>query len=334
MACSASDQLLACVCPRFVTPSRFAPFRSDVIATPAYIVSKITAVSHAEHQHIALSYQLTVYQQHVPVIVSPYLHIISIIGTRALTHELHCTFASGSSISPASAPWSIIPCPQNYNTIISQNRKEHISFGLQNTVWAHPLSTAGISNNVIINPSTTGTFYPVFSSLFLYVILVTSETNCTLINIDLIIAVTGLFIAFPAVICLLAFKSTSNTTCLSCFSIYMGFLTLAVSGCGFFEHFAAIATCCFRLSSAFAAFCSRVRGIGTTLFNPAMIFRNHCLHPDLAKKGEKPDLDAVAWTCGTHQPSFTSGAQTYTSRDCDSCGVWWEAEHNDFLFFC
>ena len=157
---------------------------------------------------------------YIPVIVSPYLHIISIIGTRALTHELHCTFACGSSISPASAPWSIIPRPQNYNTIISQNRKEHISFGLQNTVWAHPLSTAGISNNVIINPSTTGTFYPVFSSLFLYVILVTSETNCTLINIDLIIAVTGLFIAFPAVICLLAFNSTSNTTCLSCFSIY------------------------------------------------------------------------------------------------------------------
>jgi len=142
--------------------------------------------------------------------------------------------ASGSSISPASAPWCIVPCPQNYNTIISQNRKEHILFGLQNTMWAHPLSTVGINNNVIIDPSTTGTFYPVFSSLFPYVILVTSETNCSLINIniDLVIAVTGLFIAFPAVIRLLAFNSTSNTTCLSCFSIYIGFLTLAVSGCG------------------------------------------------------------------------------------------------------
>jgi len=245
---------LACVCPRFVTPSRSGSEISDLHLSEAMSHSSLYCVK----DHCCVTCRVSAYStelpvdclwQHVPVTVSPYLHIISIISTRTLTHESHCTFASGSSISPASAPWCIvrylvhctlpwcnIPCPQNYNTIISQNRIEHISFGLQNTVWAHPhpLSTAAISNNVIINPSTTGTFYPVFSSLFPYVILVTSETNCSLINIniDLVIAVTGLFIAFPAVIRLLAFNSTSNTTCLNCFSIYIGFLTLAVSGCG------------------------------------------------------------------------------------------------------
>jgi len=158
MACSASDQLLACVCPRFVTPSRSGSEIPDLHLSEVMSHSSLYCVK----DHCCVTCRASAYSTELPV------DCLSTACTgycqSILTHNINyrhpstytwvaCTFAFGSSISPASVPWYIIHYPQNYNTIISQNRKEHISFGLQNTVWAHPLSTAGINNNVIINPS-------------------------------------------------------------------------------------------------------------------------------------------------------------------------------------
>ena len=77
------------------------------------LVSKVVAISHVERPRTALTGSLTVYRHHVPVIVSAYLCLLSIIGTRTLCTNctVHPYFRKFSFISGyCIGTWHIVPC--------------------------------------------------------------------------------------------------------------------------------------------------------------------------------------------------------------------------------